>query len=51
MRLVIEERNGEWFAESPAPIGLGDEMVVLRADGPTPRWAMFRLAQMFANER
>jgi hypothetical protein len=51
MRLVIEERNGEWFAESRSPSGLGGEMVVLRANAPTRRGAMFRLAQLFANDR
>jgi hypothetical protein len=36
MRLVIEERNGEWFAESRSPSGLGGEMVVLGANGTRP---------------
>jgi hypothetical protein len=45
MRLVIEERNGEWFAESRAPSGLGGEMVVLGANGPDRRTALLRLAQ------
>jgi hypothetical protein len=39
MRLVIEERNGEWFAESRSPSGLGGEMVVLGANGPDRRRA------------
>jgi hypothetical protein len=51
MRLVIEERNGEWFAESRSPSGLGGEMVVLGANGPDRRRAMLRLAQLFADGR
>jgi hypothetical protein len=51
MRLVIEERNGEWFAESRSPSGLGGEMVVLGANGPDRRRAMLRLAQLFADDR
>jgi hypothetical protein len=51
MRLVIEERNGVWFAESRSPSGLGGEMVVLGADGPNRRVAMLHLAQLFAAGR
>ena len=51
MRVVIEERNGEWFAESRAPSGLGGEMVVLGATGPDRRTAMLALAQLFADGR
>jgi hypothetical protein len=51
MRMVIEERNGEWLAESRAPSGLGGEMVVLGANGPDRRTAMLRLAQLFADGR
>jgi hypothetical protein len=51
MRVVIEERNGEWFAESRAPSGLGGEMVVLGANGPDRRTAMLRLARLFADGR
>jgi hypothetical protein len=51
MRLVIEERNGGWFAESRAPSGLGGEMLVLGANGPDCRTAMLRLAQLFADGR
>ncbi len=49
-RLVIEERNGEWFAQSRAPSGLGGEMVVLGANAPTRRGAMFRPAQLVADD-
>ena len=51
MRLVIEERDGEWFAESRHPSGLGGEMVVYRANGPDRRRAMLSLAQRFADSR
>lgn len=51
MRLVIEERKGEWFAESRSPSGLGGEMVVVGANGPDRRTAMLRLAQLFADGR
>jgi hypothetical protein len=51
MRVVIEERDGEWFAESRSPSGLGGEMVVLGANGPDRRRAMLRLAQLFADGR
>jgi hypothetical protein len=51
MRVVIEERDGDWFAESRSPSGLGGEMVVLRAIGPDRRTAILRLAQLFADGR
>lgn len=50
-RLVIEERDGEWFAELRHPSGLGGEMVVLGANGPDRRRAMLRLAHLFADAR
>ena len=51
MGVVIEERDGEWIAESRSPSGLGGEMVVLEAKGPDRREAMLRLAQLFASGR
>jgi hypothetical protein len=51
MRIVIEERDGEWFAESRSASGLGGEMVVLGANGTDRRVAMLRLAQLFADGR
>ncbi len=48
-RLVIEQRDGEWFAESRTPSGLGGEIVVLGANGPDRRTAMLRLAHLFAD--
>ncbi len=47
-RLVIEERDGEWFAESRAPGGPGGEAVRLGMIGPDRRTAMTRLAHLFA---
>jgi hypothetical protein len=49
MRLVVEQRDSEWFAESRSPSGLGGEMVVLTANGPDRRTAMLRLARQFAH--
>jgi hypothetical protein len=51
MRLVIEQRSGECFAESRAPRGLGGEMVVLGANGPTRRRAVLGLARLFSDDR
>jgi len=51
MRVVVEGRNGEWFAESRARSGLGGEMVVLRANAPTCRGAMLGLARLFGDGR
>jgi hypothetical protein len=48
MRVVIEERGGEWVAESRARSGLGGYMVVGRASGPDRRTAMLRLVDQFA---
>jgi hypothetical protein len=48
--LVIEERTGEWFAESRSPSGLAGEMVVLGANGSDRRRAMLGLA-VFADGR
>ena len=45
-RLVIEERKGEWFAETRTESGLGGEAVILGANGPTRRHAMLRLAPL-----
>lgn len=48
MRLVVEQRDSEWLAESRSPSGLGGEMVVLTANGPDRRTAMLRLSDQFA---
>jgi hypothetical protein len=63
-RFVVEERDGEWVAEFRSPnelagevlpmgvdaaVILGDENVMLRANGPDRRTAMLRLAQVLAN--
>jgi hypothetical protein len=44
-RLVVEQRDGRWFAEIRAASGLSDdEVVVLGASGPDRRTAMVSLA-------
>jgi hypothetical protein len=62
-RLVIEERDSEWFAETWVMSGLGgeivpfndgdvilpDEAVILGVNGPDRRTAMLRLAHLLAD--
>jgi hypothetical protein len=45
MRLVIEEHDDRWIAETRAASGLGGSMQVLVATGPDRRSAMLGLAQ------
>jgi hypothetical protein len=63
-QLVIEERGGEWFAETKNPSGLGGEVVPLadqavtlpeevvpyRATGPDRRTAMLELGRLIADQ-
>jgi hypothetical protein len=49
-RLVIEERDGEWFAEMRSPSGFGGEAVILGVNGPDRRTAMLRLAHLLAEQ-
>ena len=61
---MIEERDGEWFAETKNPSGLGGEVVPLadqavtlpdavvpyRATGPDRRTAALELARLIADQ-
>jgi hypothetical protein len=49
-RLVIEERDDEWFAETRSASGFGGEAVILGVNGPDRRTAMLRLAHLLAEQ-
>jgi hypothetical protein len=49
-RLTVEERDGEWFAETRSPSGFGGMSVDLGINGPDRGTVMLRLARLIAGD-